>query len=299
MANEMETLLNNGFTTVREKKKETAILMIHGFASSPKEFEPLSEYLKKDYDIYAPILPGHKTNVTDFSKKKYTDWLNFSENIYNYLQKEYSKVILLGFSMGGTICLNLAAKKSPYKMVIASTPIDFFDSNFTKGILKELRNLNIGVTTIVKEINALSIKENQEKEKDKKIKIDKVKTVLDDIYKKLKRDMIKVNNDMSDYLETYENISYNAFHELFLLVRQTRSKLSKIKCDILVLHSKGDRLIPFSNSKIITNEVASDDVELFIVTNSSHDLLIDVDYPIIFKRIKDFLQRTNDISETK
>ncbi len=293
MTSELEMLLNKGFSIVGCQKKETAILMIHGFASSPKEFEPLSEYLKIEYDIYAPILPGHKTSIADFCKKKHTDWITAAENIYNHLQKSYSKIILLGVSMGGTICLNIASRKNPYKIITVSSPIDFLDFNFAKGILSELRNTKITVATIVKGINALSVKEKQDKEKKKEASIDKIKIVLNNIYKKLKKDIIKVDNDMSSYIDTYEDISYNAVKEIFLLVNNTKPKLSKIKCDILVIHSRGDKLIPVSNSSAIIAGVTSDDREQFVVTNSAHNVLIDAEHERVFKRIKEFIQRTN------
>jgi len=292
MPNEIECLLNNGYCFRDTKKKDIAILMIHGFAASPKELEPLADFLKPDFDVFVPLLPGHKTNMADFSKKKYTDWLDFSEELYNKLQQEYSKVILLGFSMGGTICLNLASKKNPYKLITISSPIDFYDINFTKGILNELRNTKISLSTIVSEIQALSIKEKEEKEKDKAAKIDKIKTVFQNIYSKIRKDFIKVNNDMSDYIDTYEEISYAAVHEVFLLAKNTKPKLQKIKSDLLVIHSRGDTLIPVSNSFEIINGVSSDNIELCLVNNSKHHVIIDSDHDVAFKRIKDFITRT-------
>jgi carboxylesterase len=287
MIKDLEQLLNNGYYYRAQKKKDTAILILHGFAASPIEQQPLAEYLKDDYDIYAPILPGHTTNITDFSKQKYTTWLSFSEKIYDELLKEYSKVILLGFSMGGTICLHLSTKKRPHKLITMSAPINFLDPSFGKLILADWKRTNISLTTIISEINEISKKQSQTKQST----AEKIRSIINNIYSKRRKDFIKLNNELLKYEDTYKEISTNAIHQIFQLVSLVKKQISKVNADILIIHSKKDYLIPVSNSKEIMLSVSSNNVERFLLEESGHQVMLDTEYEIVFKKVKEFISR--------
>lgn len=287
MIKDINILLNSGYYYISEKKKKTAILIIHGFAASPIEQKPLAEFLKEDYDIFAPILPGHKTNIADFSKQKYTTWLSFSEKIYDELLKEYSKVVLLGFSMGGTICLYLASKKKPYKLITMSSPINFLDTNFGKLILADWKKTNIKLSTIVNEINEIS----KTKSETKQSTAEKIRLIINNIYKKSRKDFIKLNNELLKYEDTYTEISTNAIHQIFQLVKTVKTQTPKVNADILIIHSKKDYLIPVSNSKEIMNSVSSNNIERFLLEESGHQVMLDIEYEVVFKKVKEFISR--------
>lgn len=287
MQTNIEEYLNKGYYFKGTENKEIAILMIHGFAASPIELQPLAEYLRKDFDIYAPILPGHKTDIKDFEKQKYTDWLKFSEKIYTRLLEEYSKVILIGFSMGGTICMYLSTKKKPYKLITMSSPINFLDADFAKIILADWKKTNISLSTILEEIKEISKKQANTKQSS----IDKMKIVINNIYKKVRSDFVIVNSDMAGFVDTYDQISYAAIHEIFQLVKYVRTQVSKVDSDILIIHSKQDYLIPVSNSKEILNLVSSNNIELFLLQESGHQVMIDKEHDVVFRKIEEFVKR--------
>lgn len=290
MSQDIKDFLNNGYYFKEEEKKEIAVLMIHGFAASPIELQPLAEYLKSDYDIYAPVLPGHKTNIVDFSEKKYTDWLLFSENIYKHLQKEYKKIVLLGFSMGGSICLYLATKKAPYKIVTLSSPINFLDSDFAKILLLNWKKTNFSLSMVLSELKEIS-KTNSS------IKSSKIKIVINNIYKKIIKEFSIENKDMKKYIDTYDQISYPAIQEIFKLVKYVNTQLSKVDSELLIIHSRNDYLIPFTNAKEILNKVSSNNIELYLLENSGHQIMIDKEYLFVFKKVKEFITREQLLSE--
>ena len=287
MSQAIEDYLNKGYYLKGKENKEIAVLMIHGFAASPVELQPLAEYLKTDFDIYAPILPGHKTNIEDFDKQKYTDWLKFSEKIYTRLLEEYSKVVLLGFSMGGTIGLYLSTKKAPYKLITLSSPINFLDADFAKIILADWKKTNLSLSMILNEIKEISKKEPHAD----KATPAKMKLVINNIYKKVIKDFNIENEDMKGFVDTYNQISYNAIQEIFKLVKYVKTQASKVNSDILIIHSKKDYLIPISNSKEILNSVSSNNIELFILEESGHQIMIDKEHDIVFRKVKEYINR--------
>lgn len=60
-----------------------------------------------------PTLPGHASSVREFRQTFFPDWLACIEERYIGLAQTHEAVIPVGFSMGGSIALILAAKHNP------------------------------------------------------------------------------------------------------------------------------------------------------------------------------------------
>jgi carboxylesterase len=73
--------------------------------------EPLVPALEAlDCTVVLPAYPGHGTTVDDFRTTFFPDWLGCAERHFVSLTREHERVLLAGFSMGGSIALSLAAK---------------------------------------------------------------------------------------------------------------------------------------------------------------------------------------------
>jgi carboxylesterase len=87
-----------------------AILLLHGFSSSPAVYREFFPALK-DYDaIYCPILPGHADCIEAFSNATAEQWLNCSYNAYLSLATNYKTIDVLGLSLGGLLALSVSHK---------------------------------------------------------------------------------------------------------------------------------------------------------------------------------------------
>lgn len=101
------------------KGNEVGILLSHGFVGTPQSVREVGELLNRyGYTVLAPRLTGHGTNIYDFEEAKYTNWLEDLENAYHQLKETCSEIFVVGQSMGGALCLNLAAKYPELKGVI-------------------------------------------------------------------------------------------------------------------------------------------------------------------------------------
>ncbi|MDL2207127.1 alpha/beta fold hydrolase [Desulfovibrio sp. OttesenSCG-928-M16] len=90
-----------------------ACLLIHGFAGSPFEMEALVPGLEAlDCTVDLPALPGHDAGLEAFKRSFFPDWLAFAEERFLALCQKHDMVIPIGFSMGGSIALSIAAKHS-------------------------------------------------------------------------------------------------------------------------------------------------------------------------------------------
>jgi len=84
---------------------------LHGFGGTPFEMEPLVPALEElGCTVVLPAYPGHGTTVDDFRTTFFPDWLGCAERHFLALTREHARVLLIGFSMGGSIALSLAAK---------------------------------------------------------------------------------------------------------------------------------------------------------------------------------------------
>ena len=91
---------------VDDTGKGFALVLVHGFLGSSKMWEPQIEFLKKNYRVVAPDLPGFgKSNKT----KSYNNIYDMAQTILDCLkEKKIEKFYLLGHSMGGMIVQEMA-----------------------------------------------------------------------------------------------------------------------------------------------------------------------------------------------
>jgi len=94
-------------------------MIIHGYTGGPYEVEPLKEYLQAqtDWELYVPTLPGHGRELA-LDGVLYEEWLEEAESRLQAMKKKYTKVYLIGFSMGGMIASYLAAQTKINKLVL-------------------------------------------------------------------------------------------------------------------------------------------------------------------------------------
>jgi len=107
-----------------EGTKDEAVLLIHGFTGTPAQMRPLGDALAAaGYAVRGILLPGHGTNLREMERTGWTDWLGAAEEALKDLLATYRKVDVIGFSMGGLIALNLAARFPVARFATISAPI--------------------------------------------------------------------------------------------------------------------------------------------------------------------------------
>ncbi len=95
---------------LQNKQNGKAILLLHGFTSSPAVYREIIPYLDAYDAIYCPILPGHANSIDEFSKATAEQWLDYSYNAYLSLASNYNKIDVLGLSLGGLLALKISEK---------------------------------------------------------------------------------------------------------------------------------------------------------------------------------------------
>ena len=107
-------------------KINTAVMIIHGFAGGTYDEENLANYLELSihFDVFQFTLPGHDKNLSNVD---YGEWIDYSEEKLKWLiQRGYTRIYLIGHSMGGVIATYLATKYSEVKKLVLAAPAFHF-----------------------------------------------------------------------------------------------------------------------------------------------------------------------------
>lgn len=123
-----------------QQKLEHAILLLHGYSSSPADFGPLYEKLREaNLPYYAPLLLGfglgdmHLLNTI-----KTSDWLRQAIESYDLLASIAKNVSVLGDSNGASLAIYVAEKR-PVKNLILLAP--YFLPSKTDILYKQILSI--------------------------------------------------------------------------------------------------------------------------------------------------------------
>jgi carboxylesterase len=85
---------------------------------------PLGEYLRdRGMTVSGVLLEGHGTEPSNLRGKSCNDWIDSAAAGLKKLKSRCSRVFLIGFSMGGTISLHLAAKNKVDGVITVCAPV--------------------------------------------------------------------------------------------------------------------------------------------------------------------------------
>ena len=187
-----------------------AILIIHGFGGGTYDEEFLAHRLElvKNFDVYTFTLAGHDGLFK--SNMKEEEWIKSAEDMVKFLiENGYTKIYVIGHSMGGVIAAYLAAKyKEIKKLVLIAAAFQYME--FKDGELDVLKSIKITpqiakdyskdeIFTRIFKMSPKSIKEFRNLVKNHQDSLEKIK---------IKTLIIQGNNDKLVPLETSKLI-YN------------------------------------------------------------------------------------------
>jgi carboxylesterase len=98
---------HRSFVLGRSKKRA---LLVHGFPGTPAELLTLAEFLvTQGFEVHGPLLPGFGTEIAALGKTRWQAWVAAAQHAWETLQEGAEVAVLVGFSMGGAVAVNVAA----------------------------------------------------------------------------------------------------------------------------------------------------------------------------------------------
>jgi len=94
-----------------EGENGKAVLLIHGWTSTPYEVRRLGLFLNEaGYTVSAPMLKGHGTFPKELENVHWKDWIDELKEEYFRLRSKHSKVFVGGTSIGSSLSILLATE---------------------------------------------------------------------------------------------------------------------------------------------------------------------------------------------
>jgi len=121
-----------------KRQYSAALLLLHGFGSSPAVFAEMIDTAKKQkLDIYAPLLPYHGRNLQTFAQLDNEEVVQYAADDIYKLSRQYSQVTVLGFSYSGAILIELLKRNliPTNVQIILYAPGVYIKGNNTNGDL--------------------------------------------------------------------------------------------------------------------------------------------------------------------
>lgn len=109
---------------IQRNNQGKALLLLHGFSSSPAIYRELIPHFTMYDKLLGPILPGHAESIESFASVKANDWFKASLKAYQELLKNYDTVDIMGLSLGGVLACKLAEEHKPNHLYLLSPALE-------------------------------------------------------------------------------------------------------------------------------------------------------------------------------
>lgn len=231
---------------------ETGILLVHGFTGTPKELRKMGEYLANEgHTVLGIRLPGHANHPDNLRHLTWQDWLGAVEDGYHMLRSACQNVFIMGLSLGGVLTLTAGARLPFEGLVAMSTP-------YALPPDPRLPYLHYLAWLI--------------------------------------EEMPKGPSDWHEMAMAEEHVDYPAYAtrglvELRDLLQVMREGLPKVRCPVLLAHSRQDGGVAPENMERIYAALGTKDKQMLWLDHSGHVVTCDLERSNLFKAAMEFLER--------
>lgn len=116
-------------------KQKIGVILIHGFGGCKEEVQKLHTFLNEHHvPTFCIDLPGHGSHRQNIKKTNRKEWIQAIKKLYLQKSRDFEQFVLIGFSMGGLLSVQLTELK-PASIVFINTPVYYWN---IKQIIKNL-----------------------------------------------------------------------------------------------------------------------------------------------------------------
>ena len=239
----------------------TAVLLVHGFLGGGSNFGALPEALAAGgVRVRVMRLPGHGESPRDLIRVAPARYLQSVLDEIRALKQHHERVVLAGFSMGGTLCTISAAIEEVDGLVLAA-PFYRIPHQWYYGLRVETWS------ALTSPFIRWSYKSNAFV-------------------------CVKRREAVPEVL-SYRWVPTAGSRALFNLAKRARDPelLEAIECPVLWVHSPDDRASSFADAEKAIAALGSKTVERMPLANSDHHVFVDYEREEVVARISGFVAK--------
>lgn len=242
---------------IRGRSRDLGVVLIHGFLAAPCEVRELADYLgRRGFWVYAPRLRGHGTSPSDLATRTWQDWITSVDEGYAVMSHICRRVVVGGFSLGGGLALDLAARLPEVAGVFAVCPPMKLQEMSTKFVhALELWNRFMRLAH----------------------------------YDAAKKEFITVSPEHPRI--NYDSAPISGVNELEQFMAALDLKLSDIKTPALVVQSRWDPVVNPIGSRNLFEKLGSNSKDYLVFDLERHGILMGEGSAQVHAALGDFIEK--------
>jgi carboxylesterase len=234
---------------------DVGVLLVHGFTGTPNEMRPVAEALAaQGVGSQGILLRGHGTHPDAMVGCRHVDWIEDVERGLDRLLAHHERAVIVGLSMGGTLALNVAARRADDPRLIGLVTIG------APLVSDDWRLRFVPVLSRVIKWNAWG-------------RMD------------IKDDAARLRH------VGYRRFRTVALGPFLALLADTRSRLVEVRQPILIVQAAADHVVPPRNGRLIHDLVSSTDRRVLELQNCYHVATVDFAADVLNDEVTRFIRR--------
>ncbi|MDD2898632.1 MAG: alpha/beta fold hydrolase [Desulfuromonadaceae bacterium] len=208
---------------LKGSSRRLGVVLIHGFLASPREvFELAKQLHNKGCWVYCVRLRGHGTSPEDLSTRSGIDWIESVDIGYALMSALCAKVVVGGFSFGGGMALDSAARIEGISAVFSVCPpfrLHNISSRFA-GAATSWNHL----------MNSLH-------------------------FPGITKEYVKNNSENPQI--NYSRVPVAALSEMVNFMKEVEARLATIRVPTLVIQAQGDPVVNAESTALMFNRIGA------------------------------------------
>ncbi|GER88451.1 esterase [Dictyobacter vulcani] len=228
------------------------VLLVHGLNGGKGDMAELEAILQAHgLSTELILLPGHGTHVRDMLPIGWAEWAEAVRTALHRLQERYERVFLIGHSLGGALCLHVAASEQVAGLITMCAPISMFP-----GMLTGVR--------LVKRFTPW------------------LPTLREDVRDPEARRRYTQG--------VYRHTPMAPVESMLQYLPLLRAELPSVTAPILIMTAIHDHVVPARDGRMIYRLIGSQEKQLVTFHRSYHVIMKDHDRDEVFARTLTFIQ---------
>ncbi|HEY6009053.1 MAG TPA: alpha/beta fold hydrolase, partial [Geobacteraceae bacterium] len=250
---------------VKGRGRELGVVLIHGFLAAPAEVRELADYLgRQGIWVYAPRLKGHGTAPADLATRTHQDWIEAVDEGYGVMSNICRRVVVGGFSFGGGLALDLAARFPKVAGAFAvSPPLRLLDISSRFAPAVDIWNRLMSLTH----------------------------------YDLARKEFVEITPEHPQI--NYAHLPVAAIREMERFMTGLEPRLAAVQAPTLVVQGTGDPVVDPDGSRRLFNRLGAKQKEYLLFDFDRHGIIMGEGAQRVHTAIAEFLGRVRTESQGK